>query len=517
MANKTLFQSMRGWLMPATDALNEEGAPAWSRSPRQALAQYAATGCLNATFYASETEQLAAVLALANEVDADFVARTAVYARERARMKDMPALLAATLARRAPALLEAIFARVIDDGRMLRTFVQIMRSGVTGRKSFGTAPKRLVRRWLERRTDEEVFRASVGQDPSIADVIRMVHPKPATASREALYGWLIGRPYDPTALPEIVRRFEAYKAGADSTPPDVPFRMLTGLPLGRAEWARIAERASWDATRMNLNTFARHGVFEDEGLVGLVAERLRDQDAIVRARAFPYQLMAARAAASGDVPRKIIDALVDAMEMTVARVPAMSGTVYVCPDVSGSMHSPITGVRRGATTVVRCVDVAALVAATVLRRNPEARILPFNDRVRHIKLSARDTVLTNATLLAQISSGGTSVSAPIAWLNRHGARADLVVIVSDNESWVDAGRARGTATLAEWNRFKQSNPSARLVCLDLQPTRTVQAPDREDVLNVGGFSDAVFDVIRAFADGRLIGENWAGAIEQIVV
>jgi hypothetical protein len=38
----------------------------------------------------------------------------------------------------------------------------------------------------------------------------------------------------------------------------------------------------------------------------------------------------------------------------------------------------------------------------------------------------------------------------------------------------------------------------KLVCIDLQPYATVQAPDREDILNVGGFSDAVFEVVAGF-------------------
>jgi 60 kDa SS-A/Ro ribonucleoprotein len=32
----------------------------------------------------------------------------------------------------------------------------------------------------------------------------------------------------------------------------------------------------------------------------------------------------------------------------------------------------------------------------------------------------------------------------------------------------------------------------------LQPYTTTQAPDRSDILNVGGFSDSVFDVLAAF-------------------
>ena len=47
MANKKLFKSLIGKLMPVTDALNEERAPAYKLSPQHLLAQYAATGCLN--------------------------------------------------------------------------------------------------------------------------------------------------------------------------------------------------------------------------------------------------------------------------------------------------------------------------------------------------------------------------------------------------------------------------------------------------------------------------------------
>jgi 60 kDa SS-A/Ro ribonucleoprotein len=83
MANKNLFQSLIGKLIPATDALNEEQAPAYALPPRHQLAQYAATGCLNATFYANAGEHLKHVLDLCAELDAEFIAKTAVFSRER--------------------------------------------------------------------------------------------------------------------------------------------------------------------------------------------------------------------------------------------------------------------------------------------------------------------------------------------------------------------------------------------------------------------------------------------------
>jgi len=128
-------------------------------------------------------------------------------------------------------------------------------------------------------------------------------------------------------------------------------------------------------------------------------------------------------------------------------------------------------------------------------------VLPFEQAVIQVNLNSRDSVMTNAERLGSIGGGGTNCSAPIQLLNQQKAKANLVIFVSDNESWVDQGRGTGNRVAAEWGEFRQRNPKARLVCLDVQPNETTQAVDREDILNIGGFSDQVFEVISAFATG----------------
>ncbi len=317
-------------------------------------------------------------------------------------------------------------------------------------------------------------------------------------------------------LPEIVRRFETFKAGAREQLPDVPFQMLTALDLGKTEWTAIARHASWQMTRMNLNTFVRHRVFEEPGMAELVAARLRDPKQIARARVFPYQLMAAYAMAA-HAPAVVRNALQDAMEIATGNVPRIAGKVFVCPDVSGSMSSPATGYRKGATTAIRCVDVAALVAASITRKNPDAEVLPFDFDVVKVKLNPRDSVVTNAARLASVGGGGTNCSAPLALLNKSKAKGDLVIFVSDNESWVDARGGRGTETMRQWQVFKSRNPRARLVCIDIQPYGTTQAQEREDILNIGGFSDQIFKVVSEFAAGGRDANHWVGVIESVEV
>ncbi|HEY0064654.1 MAG TPA: RNA-binding protein [Telluria sp.] len=516
MANAQLFQTTQGKYIPPATALNAAEAPAYEFSPRHQLAQYAATGCLNATYYASGEAQLARVLELCAQVDPAFIAQTAIYCRERGYMKDMPALLACVLAAKGAPQLAPVFKRVINNGKMLRNFVQILRSGATGRKSLGTRPKKLVQAWLNKATEAQLLSAAIGNAPSLADVIKMVHPKPADAWREAFFAWVIGKPHKAEALPQAVKDYEQYKLDQTKAVPNVPFQMLTALPLSAEAWAAIALQGGWQMVRMNLNTFGRNGVYALPGMTAMIAAKLRDEAAIAKAGVFPYQLMSAYKAASDDVPFVIREALQDALESTLSHVPQIEGGVIICPDVSGSMQSPASGYRGTVTSTVRCIDVAALVSAAMLRTNPEARVIPFEGTVVNVKLNPRDTVMSNAEKLAAIGGGATSCAAPLALLNRENARANLVIYVSDNESWVDA-RHGPTETMRQWNMFKARNPLARLVCIDCTPNQTTQAIEREDVLNIGGFSDEVFKIVAAFAAGQLGAAHWVGEIEAIAV
>ena len=515
MANTTLFQSIKNRLIK-TDTYNEAGGIAYTLTPKQQLAQLAATGCLNNIYYADAQSQLDQVLKLAESLDVEFIAKTAVYARQKGFMKDMPALLLAVLAQKDVNMLARVFDQVVDNGKMLRNFAQIIRSGAVGRKSFGNRPKKLMQTWLLTATEKQLLNAAIGNAPSLADVVKMVHPKPREAWRAAWFAWLIGKPYDREALPPITRAFEDYKQSREGELPNVPFQMLTALDLNSGDWAQIACNGSWQQVRQNLNTFLRHEVFAKSKNIKMVAEKLRDETAIARARVLPYQLLTAYQATSNQMPSEIREALQDAMETAVQNVPAIQGKVVVCPDVSGSMHSSVTGYRGSATSKTRCIDIAALVSAAMLRTNPQARVIPFEQITVNVQLNPRDSIMTNAEKLANIGGGGTACSAPLAMLNREKADVDLVVIVSDNESWADDNQGWGSTTslMKEWDILKRRCPEAKLVCLDIQPYTKAQARNRHDILNIGGFSDQVFSLIGSFAERGMGTDFWVEEIEK---
>lgn len=518
MANSKIFASASKGASrrsPVADTVNAAGERAYSLSDKGALAQIAVTGVFNNTYYATAKSQLDSVKELVSKVDAEFLARLAVYARSRGHMKDLPAYLCAVLASRDVALLDKVFDRVIDNGKMLRNFVQMIRSGEAGRKSLGSRPKKLVAKWLQEATDSQLLSASVGTAPRLADVIRLSHPKAEDAARDAFFKHILGHDLKEQALPELVANLEAFRKGDSTVLPKVPFELLTSLPLSKEDWKTVARNASWTQTRMNLNTFARHGVFESADMVKLVASRLSDAEQVARAKVFPYQLLAAYLNVGDDVPTSIKNALQDAMEVSVANIPDFGLSVAVLPDTSGSMKSPVTGDRGTATTKVRCIDVAGLFTSALLRKNPDARVVPFDTRVHAVKMNPRDSIMTNAQYLAKFGGGGTNCSMALKHLNDVGAKDELVIYISDNESWADRGYGNRTGVMAEWASYKKRVPHAKLVCLDITPNTTSQAKDRKDILNVGGFSDEVFNVIHAFSKGELTPAHWAGCIEEL--
>jgi len=546
MSNRVFRSQRGGFAAPAATAANEAGGAAYALSPELALAQMAATCTFGDAYYSSAEDQLKAIVGLLPKVSAELVAKIAVFARQRGYMKDMPALLACyltTLGNEGMRHLEKAFPKIIDNGKMFLRFFEILWSNVTGRDNIGHRPRRLLQQMLDRTSPEMLFRWDIGK-PSMKDVITMMHPKPATPQHSAIYRYFLKKDGDPVSkylsqLPELVQQFEAFKAmkqvvangakmpesGLAMEVPAVPFQRLDGLPspLTTAEWGELFKKGGWHFCRMNLQTALRHGVYNDPAMVDLIAAKLRDPDVIRKARVFPYQILMAFKMNEGSAPTKITNALQDAMEVACENVPAIEGNVAVCIDTSGSMTWPVTGMRGGATSKVLAVDVAGLVAASLLRKNPDATtIVPFDTRVHRVAANPRDSVMTNARKLA-LHGGGTDCSVALKHLNAQKHKGNLVIYVSDNEAWVETPYAefgsiygsRATGMATAWAAYKKRNPKAQLVNINVYANTSNQMPENHpDVYQIGGFSDQVFTYIGDWSAGRAA-DYWLDQIKAI--
>lgn len=525
---------------------NEAGGEAFSREPAKALCQLVLTGTDRQTFYAlkddfaNEAEkekalqtQVEQLWSMCEKVDPTTIGKIAIFGREKGFMKDTPAILLAYLSSKHEKnkvtnhqkVLRGVFHRVIDNGKMLRNFAKFV---LMKRKSLGALPKKLIASWFDFKTNYEIFMQSHGNDPSFRVLLRLSHPKPKNKERVALYQWILERKYNQEDLPECVRKFDDFKKGRSKEVPNAPFEYLSGLKLTESDWLQIGLKSSWQWLRQNLNTLSRHGILKDEIVVAELAEKLADPELIKKAKAFPYQLMCSYKNTQ-DIPHKLKEAIQDALEVATENIPMFSTDGYILVDVSGSMAQAITGKKPGSTSKVRCVDVAGLIASSMLRKNPSSTLIPFANEVRECTVNPRDTVLTNADKLAAMLKGGTDCSAPLRMLNNKGAKGDWVVLISDNQSWVSIGMAKDpyhnsnrsektqVTFMKEWEIYKERNPNAKLICLDIQPYKTIQVNEGKEILCVGGFSDFVFDVVNLFVKDELSEDHLLGLIEKIEI
>lgn len=516
--NKEVFVDRRTSRLPDATVLNEVGGRAYELSDKAALAQLVLTGCFNNTFYTTGEEQQKKILELCGKTCPTFVAKLAVYARKNGHMKDSPAVLLAWLAANHPLQFALAARHVLDGGRMVRNLVQVCRSGVTGHTAIPRPARRAIVKWLQDRPGDKLFRDTVGNDPSIADILRMLHPKPKDATQGLLWNYILGRGDEETwgHLPQVIQTYERFKRETlRGQLPDVPFQMLTGLTLTRDQWRDLAPKLSWQELRQSLNALTKHGCFDRKvGNIGAnyirdLALKLACPNEVAKARVLPYQLLTTFLHIDPAVPSEFREALQDAMEAAIKNIPEIPGEVYAFIDVSGSMNSPVTGTRKGATSKATCRQVASLIGASLLRTNKTAYVIPFSDRMyKDFKINPRDSVMTVSEQLMKLPSGGTNCAMPVQALVNGRAAVSAVIFVSDNESWMDSvGRAmgpfsgRGTALLEAWQELKKINPGAKLICIDLQPNTTTQAIDRPDIMNIGGWSDAIWPVIAGFLKG----------------
>jgi len=517
MANKQVFSTAHNNLSPP-DTVNKAGGNAYSLNKEEQLCQYVCTGTFNGTFYASSNDNLKLIETIIDKCSSNTIAKAAVYGRKYGKMKDVPAYLLAVLAARGDlSLLQQVFPIVINNTKMLLNFVQIVRSGVTGRKSFGTAVRRLIRQWIDSKSNDQLVVASIGHSkPSLADVIKMVHPSPRQDKwRNTTFAYILGKPYNENTLPDIARDFELFKNDNTQELPNLPFMALSNCELTTEHWKNIAHNMPWNTLRMNLNQLARHDVFKDKSLTQYIADKLQDRQEVVRNNAFPYQLLTTYQNLSEEIPNSVKVALNNALEIATENVPNfdLDSEIAVCIDVSGSMSFPITGYRPGASSYTTSVDVAALMAACILRQNPDAKIIGWDTQSYDIthQLNPSDSVLSNAKKI-KLPGGGTDASVALKRLNKDKWRGSLVIYISDNQSWFGNQDNRHTSMSSEWNKFKGRNRDAKLVCVDVQPYVTTQIQSSKNVLNVGGFSDSVFDVIHKFVTQD---SSWRNVVQDI--
>jgi 60 kDa SS-A/Ro ribonucleoprotein len=511
------------------DTVNHEGRPAFTKDIKDRYIQMLMTNTLGNMFYVGQAENVDASLKLHREMlaaDPEFMAKTAVYAREKGYTRLQPAIALAFLSTAEDkSFFHAAFSRVILTPNNLFDFVTIA-SSIRSGKGFGRTLKRAIGNWYNSLSEYHVMKYGAeskvddkgAKSFDMKDILKLVRPIPTSAKQKELFKYILDKEISFKELPQLAA-YEEMKKETDMdrvreliTQARIPHEVATGAisKPDKETWTFIMKQMPIFALLRNLNTLQRHGVLDEAENRKHVVSVLTNEQAISRSKILPYRFLTAFEHYEGHTDIK--DALRSAINLSFANVPDITGTTHVSIDKSGSMN----GDR---------IKHASIFGAATFMKAPDAEVTFFDTTLHDANISKMDSLMTNVSRMPG-ASGGTAVSIPVQHLLgslRQGqqsvgwaltnvgynasfpqakrmtrpTKVDNIVIITDEQ------QNAGTPLVTEFDKYKRTvNPDAKLFIINVAGYDGYTIPkDQKDVFYVFGWSDQVLNYVSYVSHG----------------
>lgn len=491
----------------ATKTKNHEGADAYGLDPRLELYSAVVTTILSNKFYEKEDDRIARIRMLLPKVDPTFVAKLAVYAREKMYLRSTPVMLAIELAKihNGDALVGNMVARIVQRADEI-TEVLALYAKANERKGAKKVARlsKQVKCGLGKafnKFDEYQF-AKYNRDGEIKlrDALFIVNPRPDTKEQQKLFDKI-----------------------AEGTL-DTPYTWEVELSKGgdkKETWEQLIDsgKLGYMALLRNLRNILEAGVSKKH--ITEVAKRLADKEEVVRSKQFPFRFLSAYREVS-DVSAKhvtdILEALEDAVVASAENIRGFDDdvSVLIASDVSASMNSTISD-----RSSIQVYDIGLMLSMLLKNRVRDAETGIFGDSWK-IKNFPRRNILSNVMSMRDLASEvGHSTNGYLVLkdlINRRDKK-DKIMFFTDLQLWDSQlmwFHRREQADFQKlWAQYrKEVNPEAKLYLFDLAGYGTTPLTVKQDgVYLIAGWSDRIFDMLDAYEKGSTAVKE----IEKIVL
>lgn len=231
-----------------------------------------------------------------------------------------------------------------------------------------------------------------------------------------------------------------------------------------------------------------------------VYERLSDPEAVKRSKQLPFRFLSAYKSVKDAAGSRALDVLEEAADASVGNIPTIPGTSVIAIDVSGSMHSRLSG-----KSDVQCAEISMLLGLIANRICENAVVYTFNDRIERLSVPKRTGLLFAASSLFRCG-GGTDMYLPFREMLDKGIRADRIIILSDNEC--NSGLFHEPVQKIADKYRNASGCDIWVHAIDLLGYGTQQFHGRKTNI-IAGWSEKVFDFIR-------LAEQGEGSLEKTI-
>lgn len=493
-------------------AVTYEGAPAFEQSYQMELYQSVVTSLFGeGKFYESADERGKRMGRLVRRCvengDAEFVAKLALYARERMHLRSVPLFLVVTLARTLREVPEARFdglrstvTRVIqraDELREMFAAAEATFGDPANNKVFKrVAPRALLKGIGDafNKFDAYQFRKWSGGKGSVkfTDVMRVVHPRPISEEQSELFAMIMA-----DTLPQA-DTWETRISGEGST---------------RETWQEVANspKTGYMAKLRNLRNFVRH----DVDLTNVI-NHLTNPTAVANSKQLPFRFYTAYRELGGETLKhsywghggryqdtdkvqgspELLSALEDAFDLSVANLPDLGDDVLIVVDQSGSMQSPISD-----KSTVTCAEIAAVLGSAVwfnqVSLGKKAMVAGFASRGKVYNWSRRTSSLSAAKQMMNTTLGG-STQIETAWSSAKDAnlKPQTIVVLSDMQMTGGSGYY-GYDRIMNPEDYGLANKDTLKISVNLQGYSNTPFAVNNGWYQLAGWSERLFDFVEA--------------------
>lgn len=456
--------------LPKQKTLTENlaGGQAYKQSDELSLVSLLLTSFVNDQFYRNAKTSLEDLKKLVTNIkDKEFVAKSAIFARDKFGMRSITHALAGELASQLNGaewgknFYQKVVVRVDDMTEILSYYLAYKTN--KDNPKFPNSLKKGFAKAFDNFDNYQLAKYSgLNKEVKLVDVVNIVHPVPNIRNQESL-GLIIKGELKNTET------WESKLSSAGQTAESK--EDLTKLKSDA--WFDLISNKKLGLMAMIKNL--RNIITQSPESITLVCESLSDEKFIINSRVLPFRFLTAyeevsKLESSKEV-RSVLNAISSAMDISCKNIPIFEDTLFVV-DVSGSMSGKPS-------------EIASLFAAMFAKSN-NCDVMTFANHSNYVNYNPSDSVMSIRNSFI-FSGGGTNFKSIFTGANK---AYKNIVIASDMQGWVGY-----TSPSLEFKNYKKKfNCEPHVFSLDLAGYGTLQMPESQ-VYCLSGFSEKVFQIM----------------------
>ena len=523
--------------------MNED---AFLLKPKEELVSTVLTTFLQNSYYESEDEIVKRIKDLVEKVDPLFAAKLAIYARNEGNLRSVSHLVSALLAKYVGGtdwgkrFYNRIVVRPDDMSEIVSAYASLNGMGLNDLKNIPNSIKKGFKEALERLDAYQIDKYKMNnREVSLIDLVRLFHPKGNERNAEAYKRLVNGESledlYETKVLEKEMTKAGQVTKGATQEEKDEAKREAITTVLDNVKGMPV----------MNLLRNLRNILLYAPDKVADACEQLQIEKKILNSRLLPFRFATAYAEIEkmvyddtkskvttdivfeseaskskvsaedfNTLKQNLLDAIEGAIEIACQNIPELDGTCAILCDDSGSMWGDIGGTSRvSAFSSTKTVDIAHVFGSMMAWKQHDVYVGLFGDKLIQVPYKRGVKLLDFVKEMNKTGRkcGGSTEKGIYTFLEKvvdEKKKIDNIIVFSDCQigqgsgssftSWYGTDYSeRGQHFHELFKEFRKINPKANFIVVNLRQSGGTSVFDKSQrILNIAGWSDKIFDIIK---------------------